>query len=97
VPIGGTIQLAGRNHVPGSVVAIAWDGQVIQRATVGPNGRFSAVRAPEGPGIHRLTVVEPNGQVIDGAMVLIRPQDRPEAGERDRRPGERPSGGARER
>jgi hypothetical protein len=82
-----TIQLGGRGHHPGSTVEIAIDGKTVQEVVVGQRGRFSVtVEAPRQFGIHKITIIDQSSaKVIDGAMVLVRPEDKGESREeRDR-------------
>jgi photosystem II stability/assembly factor-like uncharacterized protein len=85
---GQTVQLAGRGHGAGSTVEIAIDGKIVEKVAVGQDGRFSAtVEAPRQFGIHNITVIDQaNAKVVDGSMLLVRPEDKGGSGEeRDRR------------
>jgi photosystem II stability/assembly factor-like uncharacterized protein len=75
----GRIQIAGRNLRAGSPVEIAFDGSTVQRVVPHREGRFSsAVQAPSQFGIYSLTLIDSaTGRVLNGAMVSVRPEDRP--------------------
>ena len=84
---GQTIQIAGRSHRAGSTVEIAIDGKVIEKAAVAADGRFSAtVEAPRQFGMHNITIIDQeSAKPVDGAMLLVRPEDKDEGREERKR------------
>jgi hypothetical protein len=75
---GETFQLAGRDHPADGTVEIAIDDKTVKKVAVGQDGGFSAsVEAPQEFGFHTITIIDQAGNLVDGAMLAVRPEGKP--------------------